>query len=339
MKAKITVLPIVLSLAAGASAARAEGARASLVVTRDDGARDCPDASALALRINEIVGTDVVEDNAKGAPTTWLQVEMNRSLESYTASIRTQGARSGSRVITDVGPGCGNLAEATAVALAVLLDELTPPPTTTNPAPARPPSPVPAPPHVEPPSRTAPPPPTSQKRDVDWTLGAAFDGGVAFSILSQPALVLEGSASIRYRDRFGLSLSGGAFAPDTITLPDGQLEVGLAYFGARACAVFLDSAPSLALEACAGPMLGWLSGAPSDFDENIDRTAPFGAVAGGVQARSRITGPLSWSARALAVVPFVRSGFTVVRDGEPSPAFTVPRAGALLMLGLFYGGS
>ena len=96
--------------------------RAFLVVTRGDGAQDCPDATQLSEQVRAIAGTNVVGVGLASPVETWIQVTMTRSFSSYGAQISALGAHHGTRSLEDLGPSCTSLADAVAVTIAIFLD-------------------------------------------------------------------------------------------------------------------------------------------------------------------------------------------------------------------------
>src|SRR5262245_51916025 len=100
----------------------ADPIHAALVVTRDDGARDCPDSAVLGARVETVAGKELFAAAGDAARDTWVQVEFVRSITGYRAVISARGQRQGTRALDDVGPECSSLAEAVAVTLAILLD-------------------------------------------------------------------------------------------------------------------------------------------------------------------------------------------------------------------------
>ncbi|HEX6274803.1 MAG TPA: hypothetical protein VFZ53_17295, partial [Polyangiaceae bacterium] len=69
--------------------------RAALVVTRDDGSRDCLDSEALAERVETVAGKRLFTATASERRSTWVQVEFVRSIAGYRAVISAHGEREG----------------------------------------------------------------------------------------------------------------------------------------------------------------------------------------------------------------------------------------------------
>src|SRR5690606_9428374 len=135
-----------------------------------------------------------------------------RDLEGYRAAIQTRGQRFGTRVIRDAGPSCRNLAEATAVALAIVLDE---PDAPSAEGPALPPRsdlprPLPALP-LEPRRATETP-----REAPGFGVNAALEGGVALAVLEHPVPTIELAAQGTFGRALSLSLGFGVFGKDEV---------------------------------------------------------------------------------------------------------------------------
>jgi hypothetical protein len=321
---------IALGVVFMATPARARDSLAYLVVTRDESARDCPDAATLAERVNAILNSSVVRVTEPESSRIWIQLEMNRDLEGYRAAIQTRGERFGSRVIRDAGQSCSNLAEATAVALAIVLDQ---PPA----AQAQPPAPPP-PPNV--PAQPAPAQDRTPEKPEDapaFSPAVALEGGVALSVLEHPVPTLELSAQGRFGRAFSLALGVGACGRDQVDIGERRVELSLLQANLRACLNAYSGANGARLAWCAGPLFGMLGGKGENFDENLDQTSLLVAITAGLEARASLAFSFSWLARASLFVPVVRPGFSVEEDGELASVFEVPRAGGLFSLGFVYG--
>ena len=118
-------LRLLVAAASGTSlaAAQTHSPRAALVVTRGEGAQDCPDSVLLAERVRAVAGASVISAELDSTRfETWVQVAITRNFGGYSAQISTSGARHGSRALDDLGPSCASLADAIAVTLAIFLD-------------------------------------------------------------------------------------------------------------------------------------------------------------------------------------------------------------------------
>src|SRR5687768_2824549 len=101
MRALFGLLLLLMSLLVAGQAC-AQEPKAALIVTRDEGSRDCLDAEAMAARIDAIVGRKTVQAGSDLCSGTCIQIELTRAFDGYRAAIQTRGERSGSRIISDV---------------------------------------------------------------------------------------------------------------------------------------------------------------------------------------------------------------------------------------------
>jgi hypothetical protein len=244
-----------------AAPAQARDSLAYLVVTRDESARDCPDAATLAERVNAILNSPVVRVTEPESSRIWIQLEMNRDLEGYRAAIQTRGERFGSRVIRDAGQNCSNLAEATAVAVAIVLDQ----PPASQDEPLVPPA---------PPSEPAQPAsgrdrrPAKPKEATAFSPAVALEGGVALAVLEHPVPTVELSAQGQFGRAFSLALGLGAFGRDHVDIGERRVELSLLQANLRACLSAYSGANGSRLAWCAGPLFGmpgWKLAHPSHF--------------------------------------------------------------------------
>ncbi len=294
------------------------------MVTRDENSRDCPDAEALAAQVRAIVGRPVLQVETESA-STWVQVEITRGFDSYRATIHTRGQKSGSREITDVGPGCGNLGDALAVALAVLLDSGAPD-AVKVPAEAR----VSAPPAPSVPTQTQTPPP----RAATW--GGELGVGVSLAVLEHASPFASGAVRWVFERRFALALGFAYFLPDRVEREDGFVELRLMTGELRGCAAALRSRDA-ALHLCFQSAAGSLSGSGHNFDQNASEALPWVSLGAGLEVQGTISPEFAWTVRGLALAPLIRQGFKVENNGEPIEVFVTPRVGALFTVALRFG--
>lgn len=297
---------------------RAEAA--VLVVTRDDGARACPDAPSLAAAVNGVAGRAVLAASPAPVLGSWIRVELTRTFEGYRAAIQVSGGRGGSRVITDIGPGCDNLRDAVAVALAILLDPVAETPTP-QPAAVEPPAPA------ERVARAPRPTPS---------FGAEAAAGMAMGILPNPRPAVEIGARSRLLPRWTLSLGGTLLALDRAGSSAGQVELGLAYGQLRSCLSAPTDDRATAFELCVQPMLGALRGSGQGFEVEGSETLLWAALGGGAAAILPLARSWSLSFRATALAPLVHHGFSVSIGGAQRQVFSTPPLGGLLTFGLIY---
>jgi hypothetical protein len=77
--------------------------------------------------------------------------------------------------------------------------------------------------------------------------------------------------------------------------------------------------------------VGSLHGRGNGFYADRGATQSFFAATAGASVRGPIVGPVEWSAKALAIIPFARDGFEIDRGGT---AFRLPPVGILGAAGL-----
>lgn len=319
-----------LAFATVTSAASAEPPRASLVVTRDDGARDCPDAAGFAERVRLIAGTSMVDAATSEARNTWIQVELTRAFGGYRAVISLQGRRHGKRTIDDVGPGCSSLADAIAITLVMLLDpELEraaePPPVPVAAASSAPAS---APRQVEKPVLR------QASQPAHLVVGAEFAAGLSFSVLEGSAPFADGGARLQVGRWVSFGAGGGFVFSDRARFGSGSVDLELGFVYLRACAAAVSS-PRARIELCLEPMLGSLTGAGNGYAAIHTKSVLWPAAAGVIQLYGPFAPNAFWSLRVLALAPLVKDqGFSVVQAGVRTPAFELPAAGGMLSVGV-----
>ncbi|HMI85468.1 MAG TPA: hypothetical protein VK550_15335 [Polyangiaceae bacterium] len=98
---------------------------AAIVVTRASDARDCPDTEHLAARVERISASPL---SSPQNATTVVRADFSRAGSAYEAKLQLTGSREGERLLRDESPTCEPLADAVAVATAVLLDPASRPP-------------------------------------------------------------------------------------------------------------------------------------------------------------------------------------------------------------------
>jgi hypothetical protein len=309
---------------------RAAPGNAALVVTRDDGSRECPDSVALSERVEIVAGKPLFARSASEPRNTWVQVEFIRAITGYRAVISARGNREGTRTLDDVGPECGSLAEAVAVTLAILLD----PAAHGASAPEPPMLPMvaaaPAPVHDGPPANVAQ---LASAEPRAGAFGVEASAGASFGILDGVVPFLEGGGRAHVGRALVLALGGGFVLPDRAPYAGGSIGLSLPYGYARACANVLPKKRT-ALEACLEAMLGGLRGEGHGYDENYVDWVFWSAAAALFQAYGRIEDGVLWSARARLVAPLARHGFSVSAGDATERAFEVSPLGGTLSVGL-----
>ncbi|MES1172879.1 MAG: hypothetical protein ABUL62_01030 [Myxococcales bacterium] len=300
--------------------------RASLVVTRGDGAQDCPDAAQLAEQVRAVAGRNVVSVGL-GQPTeTWIQVTIARSFGSYTAQISTLGARHGTRSLEDLGPSCASLADAIAVTIAIFLD-----PYANGPLPELlfvPPQSRPEPPA---PARVATPPAVRARFPQ---LLLAGSGGVAFNLLEHSEPLVNASLGTQLSSRWSLALGGAFVFPDTKATNGGEIELGLSYAYLAACARAWGDPESARIDWCAAPLLGSFAGSGKGYRETHAERSAWFALSLGPEVVFPVSRHLSWLVSAQGIAPLVSQSFTVQSGGARSNAFRSAAVGGALSLGV-----
>jgi len=307
------------------SAAQSQAPRASLVVTRSEGAQDCPDATALAEQVRGVAGSDVLGAGLTSAPSeTWIQVSVARDFSGYRAQIAAFGRHHGARTLEDLGPGCASLADAIAVTLAIFLD----PYASSSMAAPTPPPPVVAPPH-----------PVAKVHTVHgrpWlsqlTLDAA--GGIGVSVLQHSEPLLTGSIGIRFDPRWSLAAGGTFVFPDTDSAPSGDVTLKLSYAYLLGCGRALGSNDGTRIDWCAAPLFGSLAGAGKTYQHNFSRRSVWLAIAAGPEVVFPFGRALAWVLGGQVVVPLIRQGFNAESNGVRSSVYRSAPVAGLVSLGV-----
>jgi hypothetical protein len=339
----------------------AQAALPSLSVHRTEDTLDCPDADALAARVARHMGRPAVTPGASSGPpstssTPTFDVQIYRSEQGFTAVVQ---AGTSTRTLSDRGPRCAGLADALSITLAILLDELPPPPAS---PPASPPPSTPAPsaPPPEPPSREAPsaPPPAPAASTTPATIpprstGLAFGVSILPSIgtLAHPVSVgISGALTLSLGRFFAVEAGALAFPTQTIafpyavkrplgdTTPTSAQSVALTVAAglARGCAGAPVTARGTRVGACAGLLAGALLGQGRGFVVDKRSTDPWIAAEGSVLVEQPLVWRIVLVSRASLLVPIVRRTLEVsdVLDPSRSTAFAPSPVGGALDLGL-----
>jgi len=310
----------------------AQGQALRLSWVREEPARSCPDARALARRVRARLGRDPFSDSAGTAA----EVVVKTQGDELVARIQiraSDGALRGERTITSDGD-CETLVAAVALAIALYIDPtaaLAPhasegsAPVAAPPAPPTPPTPpVPTAIAAAPPIPDPPPP-------VPRPWRGALSAGVFVSAGLLPG-VGPGTrlgAELRPAARLRLMLTG-ALLPETRT-DDGRFGFGLGAGGAGACAdVVMTPLVELA------PCLALLAGEIHAVVYTLEPTHPGGRFWAGAAALGRVRFHLlphvfvELSAGAWA--PFVRYRFEV--SGRSEQVFQEPALAPVVDLGV-----
>ncbi len=316
----------VLSLPA-LCAAQTQAPRASLVVTRGDGAQACPDAATLAEQVRGVAGANVIAAGLGGTPTepmeTWVQVAIAHDFGGYRAQISTLGLHHGTRTLEDLGPGCSSLADAVAVTIAIFLDPYAntpmPPAAVIVSAPAAPAAPKPAP-HTQP----------------VWRLEPFLDasGGVAVRMLEHSEPLLSASIGLHLTERWSLALGGSYVFPDTKQNDARKIALKLSYGYLLGCGRALGTREGARVDWCVAPLLGSLGGRGEGYTSTSSRRLFWLAVAAGPQAVFPFGGLLSGVLMGQAVLPLTRHGFDEEAAGTRTTVFAPAAVAGLVSFGI-----
>jgi hypothetical protein len=302
--------------------------RASLVVTRGEGAEDCPDAASLAAQVQRLAGRSVIDAEPLSTPPrdTWIQVAIVRNFGGYLAEISAGGLHHGSRSLEDSGPSCSSLADAITITIAMFLD-----PYATTPlrrAEGRS-TPVPAQPKATPqrePLRQ--PPPWRARLTLDLAAGASFGA------LAHTAPLVTARLAWRATERWSLGVGGAFLFPDSISAGTGSVDLGLSYGYLVGCARAVGEAEGVRLDWCAAAVLGSLYGQGHGYENTWTRHAPWTAIAAGPEIVLPFTTWLAWSLSGLAGLPVARPGFDIAVADKRSSAFRASPVTGLVALGV-----
>lgn len=296
----------------------------ALIVTRGARATDCPDAAALAREVERMNGKPSIDPAATGPVRTRLHVEIEHATGGYSAVIRALGAKTGERRLTDLGPGCGNLADALALTLALILDDEK----RSSIAPEGPEE------------RAARLEPNRQDRgatEPNATVRGAVEAaaGIQAGALPRPSLVAAARGRLEIAD--GVLLEAGGFIAPAETIDhatsDGQVTLELASAFAGVCLRLAGAPRTTSALVCAEPYVGRLRGTGHGFD--VDRPPQNHLwLAGGLalEGQGAIAGPLFWIVRA-AGLAVTKQRFLVRVNGiddaiyESAPAALLGWAG------------
>jgi hypothetical protein len=229
---------------------------------RAEGAEACPNGRALVAEVERRVGRAVFDVAAERS----FAVEVTRVGDGFRSDVYVRdgaGHAIGHRQLQSDEPGCGALLNATALAIALVID---PEAAAHEPAPGKSVVTFEAPPPAPPPA-PAPPPPApvvlaapspemllparAARTPLTWSLRSQLTGGMVPA--ASPGFEL--ALGVRPGQRFGYALSGSYTLSQLAKRGIGSLEIGLTRFGALAT---LDAgrSSSVRLVLGAGPSLG-----------------------------------------------------------------------------------
>jgi len=319
----LRALALGLLLSARAAAA-VEESPAHLTVTRATGAESCPDALTLATEVNRLNGETALDGSGRSASRTRLFVEIVYGLDGYRAMIRAQGARSGERALSDVGPDCKNLGDALALTLAIVLDNFRDEPSIDPKSRERKP--------LEPVAEDDPGNDSSNATSLDLSppdfeagagLGLGFVRGLEPLAFADSELWLGSQVS--------LSLGARLVFPNDLVLARGGARVSLVSGALRPCFMPLGTRDGHRLGVCVAGLLGPMIAEGRGFDETKSSTLLWGAISAGLTGSGPILASLHWSARAMAHTVPRPLTFTVEGTDE---SYETPRGGLFAGAGL-----
>lgn len=324
------------AMIASSATARADG----LVVQRSPGL-DCPEAPALSSRIRTFTPRAPAAASPSAGSDETIRVEFGRRGSRLSATIHTTGEKRGTRVLDDEGPSCAALAEATALAIAILVDPEAAAAIARDDSPgaAAPPKPEPPPPPPVEPARDAPPlspalEPNEPKRvGRGWGLAIHGGAGVVSGLNASIAPLLLIGVEIRPIDLVSVEASM-LFAPARgHDLDRGAVDVSLLGGEALGCAWPVSRAGPLAIDAgaCVGAAVASVRGEGRGYDADRSASRPWGALDAHLAIRGTLLGPIGCGLRAGVVVPFHRESFGISGIGTAYEMAAVGGASLLVV--------
>ena len=261
-----------LLAATAATPAADPAALASLDVRRAPEAADCPDAAGLTADLAAITGAPDRFVASAGAPVRVTVAWDRLPGGDFRASLHLDGAREGTRTLTDAGPTCAALGHAVAVALVLVLDADADKKAiaATEPGPRRPP-----------PSEA-----TSGPSPLAGTSGhLALLAGPSWGQVAQLSGVgrLELGARLR---RASVVVGAERVLSRTSAIAPGTVEVSLWAGRLSLCALLTDPSRWVQFDACAIGSAGALHGRGQGFAMSSDSTLTWWAAGGELRAQA-----------------------------------------------------
>lgn len=269
---------------AGAHEAWGAPPSAEFSVLRAPGAEDCPDATALRARVEQIAGT----------PLAVLAAEVSFSREGggYRAELRTRAPKEGERLLADQGPTCAALAEAVGVTLVLLLDR----------APRRD---LPASPPAQP-TRTVP-----GRSAIGW-IGLA--AGPVFGETPGASLGFGAVAGVELV-HWSIELGGTETLSRSVRFASGTVRVGLTSGELQLCRMIDLAGKLLRAGACARAAAGQYRGEGEGYPTTTSVRLPWMAAGGGLRVGGSWGKRLLWGVSGLLLIPIRRQTFSVDNAG------------------------
>ncbi len=296
-------LVLALALTTIPTSARAD---VDLVVTRDSGAEECPDA--VQVRRLALAATAPSSPPAAHA----YHVSFDRSGGAYRVEIVDDTAGR-SRRLEDTAAGCGSLGQAAAVVMATMWSSER---DAASPSPPLPPAIV----------RDRPPPSNPSRAPVRrWAVGVG--GAITTAIVRSvaPALLGEGAMEVAH----GSLAFGALWIPEQrFDLPPGSIGVELFSGSLRGCAFWGDATH---LGFCGSILAGALFASGTGYSMDAQRTRPWFAVEPQVFVDRALFAGIRCRGAAGAVIPLHAESFSVAGAGV---AYAPPPIGALVSISL-----
>jgi hypothetical protein len=305
-----------------AALAQTEPPAPRLTVTREAEAEACADQSAISERVESILHRPFA---ALAKQALIIDVTFQRGPDgAFIAHVVSHGAKPGERRLRDKSPTCGPLSEATAVAVALLVDtaQATAPATAETPE-AQPPK--------------APPPKATPASNADeqasaksaqaagpWRGRFALELGGSYGLAALAAPAGAAHLGVGYGGWL-LDLSGQAGLGADHDFAGGKVTTSLVLGAARLC---YELGRSATIAPCAALAVGRLRGVGRGYEPALDSNLLWVAAGLGLSGTVPLGGPWFLTADATWWVPTRRQSFSVQNAGIAWES--KPVAGALL---------
>jgi hypothetical protein len=305
-----------------AALAQTEPVAPRLTVTQEVDAEACANQSGLSERVESILHRPF---SAFAKQALIIDVTFQRGPDgAFMAHVVSRGAKPGERRLRDKSPTCGPLSEATAVAVALLVDTALP-----QAAPAQ--APETTPPKATPPKATAPS--SDDERSAAAATASsgrphgrfALELGGSYGLAALAAPAGAGHLGFGYRGWL-LDLSGQAGLSSEHEFASGKVSTSLAFGAARLC---YELGRRATIAPCAALAVGRLRGVGSGYSPALDSNLLWVAAGLGLSGTVPVGGPWFLAADATWWVPTRRQSFSVQNAGIAWES--KPVAGALLV--------
>jgi hypothetical protein len=270
------------------------------------GAERCPDRDALAARVAKHLAHTPREDRAQVAERVTVSIE--RSSEGYAATVAALGGEGGTRRFFDKSEDCTGLAEALALALAMIADG----------------TPVA---EVEPQRK-----PAATAASRPWELGAGALGSTG--MLGAPSFGVAVQAVWHPWPRLTTSLIGFWLPSRSIAVEQSSIEVTLAAGLANVCLGLMPYGARVYPALCGLLGAGALHGAGENLLEPRSVWRPWLAAGGSLSAGVRIFS--HWTLAASAGRLFSLKGESFAVGGRQGQVYDSGSPGWLGQVGLLW---